>query len=218
MPGWRRLAARPLDSPMRESLIVHSLRGPSSAAAGIAVRTAVPTRTRAAKGMLLIFTTRRVGEAWRGRLNGESCRRPRRTRGPPERPAATIAEHGSRDEPMRSADSPNPRRVPSVLSGRHGDIGGPGQRGGRMCGLFGLMRASGAEHPEWASDAFVALGVLAEERGVDSAGVALFGRPTAINVVTPTIQGDVTDGGCRVVKGRGRFTEVWRPDLLATLD
>ena len=87
-----------------------------------------------------------------------------------------------------------------------------------MCGIFGLMRASGAGHPEWASDAFVALGILAEERGVDSAGVALFGRPTPINVVTPTIQGDVTDGGCRVVKGRGRFTDVWRPDLLATLD
>jgi glucosamine--fructose-6-phosphate aminotransferase (isomerizing) len=87
-----------------------------------------------------------------------------------------------------------------------------------MCGLFGLSRSSTARHPEWASDAFVALGVLAEERGVDSAGVALFGRPGPINVVTPTIQGDVTDGGCRVVKGRGRFTEVWRHDLLAELD
>jgi glucosamine 6-phosphate synthetase-like amidotransferase/phosphosugar isomerase protein len=87
-----------------------------------------------------------------------------------------------------------------------------------MCGLFGLSRAAGARHPEWASDAFVALGMLAEERGVDSAGVALFGRPGAINVVTPTIQGDITDGGCRVVKGRGRFTDVWRPDLLADLD
>jgi glucosamine--fructose-6-phosphate aminotransferase (isomerizing) len=87
-----------------------------------------------------------------------------------------------------------------------------------MCGLFGLLRASGARHPEWASDAFVALGMLAEERGVESAGVALFGRPGAMNVVTPTIQGDITDGGCRVVKGRGRFTAVWRSDLLADLD
>jgi glutamine---fructose-6-phosphate transaminase (isomerizing) len=87
-----------------------------------------------------------------------------------------------------------------------------------MCGIFGLSRATGARHPEWASDAFVALGMLAEERGVDSAGVALFGRPGAINVVTPTIQGDVTDGGCRVVKGRGRFTDVWRPELLHALD
>jgi glutamine---fructose-6-phosphate transaminase (isomerizing) len=87
-----------------------------------------------------------------------------------------------------------------------------------MCGLFGLSRSPDARHPEWASDAFIALGMLAEERGVDSAGVALFGRPCPINVVTPTIQGDVTDGGCRVVKGRGRFTDVWRPDLLTDLD
>lgn len=87
-----------------------------------------------------------------------------------------------------------------------------------MCGLFGLLRSPGARHPEWASDAFVALGVLAEERGVDSAGVALFGTPRTIHVVTPTIQGDVTDGGCRLVKGRGAFRQVWRHDLLATLD
>jgi glutamine phosphoribosylpyrophosphate amidotransferase len=87
-----------------------------------------------------------------------------------------------------------------------------------MCGLFGLSRSPGARHPERASDAFTALGLLAEERGVDSAGVALFGHPRPINVVTPTIQGDVTDGGCRVVKGRGRFTDVWRPDLLTGLD
>jgi hypothetical protein len=80
-----------------------------------------------------------------------------------------------------------------------------------MCGLFGLSRAAGARHPEWASDAFVTLGVLAEERGADSAGVALFGPQRAINIVTRTIQGDVTDGGCRVVKGLGRFTDVWRP-------
>jgi len=87
-----------------------------------------------------------------------------------------------------------------------------------MCGLFGLSRAAGARHPEWASDAFVTLGMLAEERGADSAGLALFGRPGAINVVTPTIQGDVTDGGCRLVKGRGRFTGVWRSSLLPDLD
>jgi glutamine---fructose-6-phosphate transaminase (isomerizing) len=87
-----------------------------------------------------------------------------------------------------------------------------------MCGLFGLSRSPAARHPEWASDAFVALGILAEERGVDSAGVALLGPRTPINVVTPTTEGDVTDGGCRLVKGRGRFTQVWRPDLLADLD
>lgn len=87
-----------------------------------------------------------------------------------------------------------------------------------MCGLFGLSRNVRAEHPEWASDAFVTLGMLAEERGVDSAGVALFGPSGKVNVVTPTVQGDVTDGGCRVVKGRGRFTDVWRPSLLPSLD
>jgi glucosamine--fructose-6-phosphate aminotransferase (isomerizing) len=87
-----------------------------------------------------------------------------------------------------------------------------------MCGLFGLLRSPGARHPEWASDAFVALGMLAEERGVDSAGVALFGTPRPIRVVTPTIQGDVTDGGCRLVKGRGPFTALWRPTLLTVLD
>ncbi|GLY83858.1 class II glutamine amidotransferase [Actinoallomurus iriomotensis] len=87
-----------------------------------------------------------------------------------------------------------------------------------MCGLFGLYRSPGATHPERASDAFVALGMLAGERSADSAGVALFGRPGTINVETPTVQGDVTDGGCRVVKGRGTFLRVWRHDLLAGLD
>jgi glutamine---fructose-6-phosphate transaminase (isomerizing) len=87
-----------------------------------------------------------------------------------------------------------------------------------MSGLFGLSRNVRAKHPEWASDAFVALGMLADERGVDSAGVALFGPPGVINVMTPTVQADVTDGGCRVVKGRGRFTDVWRPYLLPDLD
>src|SRR3569833_136718 len=207
---------------MRGFLMVQTFRGQSSADArpvpGIAVvRTARATGSREANGMLLSFTARRGREAWRGRLNGESCRRQRRTRGSPGRPAATIAEHGSRVEPMRSEEGPNLRRGPSVLSGTRG-TSGTGTEVKAMCGLFGLMRASGAGHPEWASDAFVALGLLAEERGVVAAGGALFGRPTAINVVTPTIQGDITDGGCRVVKGRGRFTEVWRPDLLASLD
>jgi glucosamine--fructose-6-phosphate aminotransferase (isomerizing) len=88
-----------------------------------------------------------------------------------------------------------------------------------MCGLFGLSRSPAAHHPEWASDAFVALGILAEERGVDSAGVALLTtRRAPIHVPAPTTEGDVTDGGCRLVKGRGPFTEVWRPDLLADLD
>jgi glucosamine 6-phosphate synthetase-like amidotransferase/phosphosugar isomerase protein len=87
-----------------------------------------------------------------------------------------------------------------------------------MSGIFGLVRSAGARHPERASDAFVVLGMLAEDRGIDSAGVALLGTPRPIRVVTPTIQGDVTDGGCRLVKGPGPFSAVWRPDLLPDLD
>jgi glutamine---fructose-6-phosphate transaminase (isomerizing) len=70
-----------------------------------------------------------------------------------------------------------------------------------MCGIFGLARSPEARHPEWASDAFVALGVLAGDRATGSAGVAL------------------PDGdGWRVVRGRGRFTDVWSGDLLPGLD
>src|SRR2546429_53101 len=39
-----------------------------------------------------------------------------------------------------------------------------------MCGLFGLLRCPGAGDPGRASEAFVMLGVLAEERGRDAAG------------------------------------------------
>ncbi|HEY7484022.1 MAG TPA: hypothetical protein VH912_06120 [Streptosporangiaceae bacterium] len=70
-----------------------------------------------------------------------------------------------------------------------------------MCGLFGLLRAPEGEHREWASDAFVIFGALAEERGRDSAGVAFVG-----------------DNDVRVVKGLGSFSSVWRPDLLPALD
>ncbi|MFD0691869.1 class II glutamine amidotransferase [Actinomadura fibrosa] len=54
---------------------------------------------------------------------------------------------------------------------------------------------------------FVALGTLAEERGRDSAGVALRGRGPGTG-----------RSGWRVVTGRGGFSEVWRPGLLADLD
>ncbi|MDL4820452.1 class II glutamine amidotransferase [Actinomadura opuntiae] len=76
-----------------------------------------------------------------------------------------------------------------------------------MCGLFGVVRSPFADDPGRASDVFVALGALAEERGTDSAGVALIGG-------WPGLGND----GCRVVKGRGRFSGVWRSELLAELD
>lgn len=84
-----------------------------------------------------------------------------------------------------------------------------------------MLRAPGDDHPERVSDVFVALGTLAEERGRDAAGMALFGDPSEGE---PVVLGeddrhsDVQHGGCRVVKGRGRFSGVWRPDLLAGLD
>jgi glucosamine 6-phosphate synthetase-like amidotransferase/phosphosugar isomerase protein len=76
-----------------------------------------------------------------------------------------------------------------------------------MCGLFGVVRSPFADDPGRASDVFVTLGALAEERGTDSAGVALLGG-------WPGLGHD----GCRVVKGRGRFSAVWRTELLAELD
>jgi glucosamine 6-phosphate synthetase-like amidotransferase/phosphosugar isomerase protein len=76
-----------------------------------------------------------------------------------------------------------------------------------MCGLFGVVRSPFAADPGRASDVFVMLGALAEERGTDSAGLALIGAPPGLG-----------GGGCRVVKGRGRFSGVWRPEFLSGLD
>ncbi len=94
-----------------------------------------------------------------------------------------------------------------------------------MCGLFGLLRSPHADHPDWASDAFVTLGTLAEERGTDSAGAALLtGRPVVAgqeahaNGRADDRRSDVSHDGVRVVKGRGRFSAVWRPDLVPLLD
>ncbi|MBA9003376.1 class II glutamine amidotransferase [Thermomonospora cellulosilytica] len=87
-----------------------------------------------------------------------------------------------------------------------------------MCGLFGLLRSPSAAHPEWASDAFVLLGMLAEERGDDSSGVALFtGRAVTSAAPVPPDAADISVDGCRIVKGRGRFGRVWRSDLLLAL-
>ncbi len=86
-----------------------------------------------------------------------------------------------------------------------------------MCGLFGVVRSPFAGDPGRASDVFVTLGALAEERGTDSAGLALLGG-------RPGLGGPVMSGpgagveGCRVVKGRGRFSGIWRPEFLAELD
>src|SRR5260370_30178089 len=84
-----------------------------------------------------------------------------------------------------------------------------------MGGLFGLLRSPSAAHPGLASRVFTLLGVQAEERGRDSAGVALLSgrasrRPAPRQA---TRRPDVQVGGCRVVKGLGRFSEGWRPGL-----
>ncbi|MEU9839075.1 hypothetical protein AB0C69_07610 [Actinomadura sp. NPDC048032] len=79
-----------------------------------------------------------------------------------------------------------------------------------MCGLFGVVRSPFAADPGRASDVFVMLGALAEERGTDAAGLALLGAAPGL--------GGAGGGGCRVVKGRGRFSGVWRPEFLHELD
>jgi asparagine synthetase B (glutamine-hydrolysing) len=87
-----------------------------------------------------------------------------------------------------------------------------------MCGLFGLLRSPLATDPGPASDAFVVLGTLAEERGRDSAGIALLsGRP--VHPGDHRDDADHPDGAeCRVVRARGGFSGIWHPDLLAPLD
>ncbi|GAA4241585.1 hypothetical protein GCM10022254_71050 [Actinomadura meridiana] len=73
--------------------------------------------------------------------------------------------------------------------------------------MFGLVRSPFADDPGRASDVFVALGALADERGADTAGLALLGA---------------WPGRCEprtgVVKGRGSFSRIWRPEYLPDLD
>jgi glucosamine 6-phosphate synthetase-like amidotransferase/phosphosugar isomerase protein len=78
-----------------------------------------------------------------------------------------------------------------------------------MGGLFGVVRSPFAADPGRASDVFVMLGALAEERGTGSAGLALLAAAPGLGAA---------GGGCRVVKGRGRFSGVWRPEFLPELD
>ncbi|MFC4056341.1 hypothetical protein ACFOY4_42220 [Actinomadura syzygii] len=74
-----------------------------------------------------------------------------------------------------------------------------------------MVRSPFADDPGRASDVFVTLGALAEERGADAAGLALLGD-------WPGLGGPDAGGGCRVVKGRGRFSAIWRPEFLPELD
>ncbi|WP_433333104.1 class II glutamine amidotransferase [Spirillospora sp. CA-294931] len=87
-----------------------------------------------------------------------------------------------------------------------------------MCGLFGLLRSPVADRPDAASDALVALGMLAEERGRDSAGLALVSGAPSGPGYQDDRRSDLNHDGCRVIKGRGPFSGIWRSDLLAALD
>jgi glucosamine--fructose-6-phosphate aminotransferase (isomerizing) len=79
-----------------------------------------------------------------------------------------------------------------------------------MCGLFGLIRSDSCD-PHKATAMCVALGILAEERGVDSAGLAMAatGVTTELTRSPAVSRRDTTAGGWRIVKGPGSFREVW---------
>jgi glucosamine 6-phosphate synthetase-like amidotransferase/phosphosugar isomerase protein len=65
----------------------------------------------------------------------------------------------------------------------------------------------------------VALGHLAEERGKDSAGLAFATAATQPLTRRPVNnRRDVTAGGWRIVKGSGRFRDVWKTDYMSDLD
>ena len=90
-----------------------------------------------------------------------------------------------------------------------------------MCGLFGVLRCPAGGCQDGASAAFVLLGIMAEERGRDSAGVALLSgrrrdtRPAPAGV---SRFANVQIGGCRVIKAHGRFSRLWHPGLDGRLD
>jgi asparagine synthetase B (glutamine-hydrolysing) len=90
-----------------------------------------------------------------------------------------------------------------------------------MCGIFGLVRAVEARHPRLASEAFVSLGRLAEERGRDAAGFALVSGGHEGPVVGPgqaIRQRHVELDGCTVVKAAAPFDRVWDRRHLPRLD
>jgi glutamine---fructose-6-phosphate transaminase (isomerizing) len=79
-----------------------------------------------------------------------------------------------------------------------------------MCGLFGLARPEEATGRQVTTQALLMLGQLAEERGVDSAGLACWpaAQPTARPADRLADRADVTVDGWRVVKQVGRFGEL----------
>lgn len=90
-----------------------------------------------------------------------------------------------------------------------------------MCGLFGVVRAAGAAHPQRVTEALLLLGVLAEERGVDGAGYALIapaGSPREGVRADAARFAHIQVGRVHVAKGRGRFSQVWRPEDLDAAD
>ncbi|MBV9024000.1 MAG: hypothetical protein JO362_09440 [Streptomycetaceae bacterium] len=87
-----------------------------------------------------------------------------------------------------------------------------------MCGLFGFIRNQTCD-PTRATDMCVTLGTLAEERGIDSAGLAFATSATQELTGRPVTNcRDVMAGGWRIVKGPGRFSRVWKSDYLEALD
>ena len=90
-----------------------------------------------------------------------------------------------------------------------------------MCGIFGLVRALECRHPRVASEAFVSLGRLAEERGRDAAGFALVsgGHDGPAGSAGRAIhQRYVELDGCTVVKAPTTFSRVWQRRYLSQLD
>src|SRR5215470_4887692 len=89
-----------------------------------------------------------------------------------------------------------------------------------MCGLFGVARPEKATSRQVTTRALLMLGQLAEERGVDSAGLALWpaAQPTARPVDRLADRPDVTVDGWRVVKQVGRFGELRLRDIRPALD
>jgi len=91
-----------------------------------------------------------------------------------------------------------------------------------MCGLFGVLRTARACDPAKASVAFLELGLRAQERGRDAAGVALVGGTTPVHPygAESTLAGlsDGRLGDLRIVKGCAPFDHVWHEELRPELD
>src|SRR5262249_52028986 len=77
-----------------------------------------------------------------------------------------------------------------------------------MCGLFGLARPRAAAGPQVTTRALLMLGRLAEERGVDAAGLAYHPTARRDTLRPSTGQPDVVLDGWRVLKRVGRFGDL----------